>query len=233
MIPARSKSGAVRRPADAVGLYLSRYARFEPDLLCPEISVYNTLDLHGLWSAIASLPGVDAKLPEIPYWGIVWPGARALARFVLDHPEIFAGRRVLDLACGSGLIGLAAAKTGARVTGIDIDPDAVRIAQSTAVLNQLDSTFEIADMFALSPEDYKQFDIVLASEVFHTQDLAEKSIELLRSMDGAPMHYVGDCGRQYRPDDAAIRVVSAFPVPVFPEIEGVRSRDGRIFQIIR
>lgn len=226
-----TKTNPGSKSAGAVTLYLEEYARFEPDLLCPEISVYNTLDLHGLWTAISQLPDVEANLPEIPYWGIVWPGARALARFVLDHREMFHGRRVLDLACGSGLIGLAAAKAGACVTGIDLDPHAVLIARQAAKLNKLECRFEIADMFTLIPADFKKYDIVLTAEVFHTKELADKSIRLLTAFQGAPAHFIGDCGRQYRPPDVAIRVLASFPVPVLPDIEGVRSRDGRIFQI--
>ena len=65
--------------------------------------------------------------PEIglppPFWAFAWAGGQALARFVLDHPEVVAGRRVLDFAAGSGLVAIAAARAGAaRVEAADIDP---------------------------------------------------------------------------------------------------------------
>src|SRR5258706_4703364 len=61
-----------------------------------------------------------------PFWGFAWAGGQALARYVLDHPEIVRGRRVLDLACGSGLVAVAAAKAAAaHVVAVDVDPGAL------------------------------------------------------------------------------------------------------------
>ena len=44
-----------------------------------------------------------------PFWAFAWAGGQGLARYVLDHPETVAGKRVLDFATGSGLVGIAAA----------------------------------------------------------------------------------------------------------------------------
>ena len=61
-----------------------------------------------------------------PFWAFAWAGGQALARYIADHPEIVAGRRVLDFASGSGLVAIAAAKAGAaQVEASEIDPFAL------------------------------------------------------------------------------------------------------------
>lgn len=52
----------------------------------------------------------------LPYWH-----SQALARYILDNPSIFAGRRVLDVGCGCGAASIAAAKVGS--TALALDPD--------------------------------------------------------------------------------------------------------------
>src|SRR5215207_8373280 len=60
-----------------------------------------------------------------PFWAFAWPGGQALARYVLDHPDLMRGKRVLDLASGSGLVAIAAAQCGAHVMATEIDPYAI------------------------------------------------------------------------------------------------------------
>ena len=64
--------------------------------------------------------------PPLPYWAFAWGGGLAIGRYLGDHPEVVAGRRVLDLGSGSGLCAIAAMLAGAAtVTAVDIDPFAV------------------------------------------------------------------------------------------------------------
>ncbi|NWO96542.1 50S ribosomal protein L11 methyltransferase, partial [Escherichia coli] len=71
-----------------------------------------------------------------PYWAYYWLGGLALARFVLDRPETVAGKRVLDLGTGSGLVAIAAAKAGAAsVLAADIDPYAMVAVPLNAAAN--------------------------------------------------------------------------------------------------
>ncbi|WP_292129155.1 50S ribosomal protein L11 methyltransferase, partial [Mesorhizobium sp.] len=64
--------------------------------------------------------------PQPPYWAYAWAGGAVLARYVLDRPSTVAGRRVLDLGAGSGLVGIAAARAGAReVTAAEIDRNGI------------------------------------------------------------------------------------------------------------
>src|SRR6266404_2896488 len=64
------------------------------------------------------------------------PPRQALARYLLDHPEAVAGRRVIDVASGSGLVAIAAALAGAAtVTAYDIDPLASAAIEANAAAN--------------------------------------------------------------------------------------------------
>jgi predicted nicotinamide N-methyase len=92
--------------------------------LLPEIRLYQADEPVGLWELIGG--GYSSDRPP-PFWAFAWPGGQGLARYVLDHPDTVDGRRVLDLASGSGLVAIAAAMAGAAaVRAVDVDADAVR-----------------------------------------------------------------------------------------------------------
>ncbi len=91
-----------------------------PVPLVPEIALHLADEALPIWQRTEEELG-EIGLPP-PFWAFAWAGGQALARHVLDHPEIVAGRRVLDFASGSGLVAIAAAKAGAaRVEAADID----------------------------------------------------------------------------------------------------------------
>ena len=74
----------------------------------PEVRVRKAAPRSGIWR----LADVDAAFGN-PYWAYHWGGGLALARHVLDQLTLVAGRRVLDLGTGSGVVAIAAAKAGA------------------------------------------------------------------------------------------------------------------------
>jgi len=75
-----------------------------------EIRLHLAEDVMGLWQRTEDELGTGQPPP---FWAFAWPGGQALARYVLDHPGLVAGRRVLDLGSGSGLVAIAAAMAGA------------------------------------------------------------------------------------------------------------------------
>lgn len=77
-----------------------------------------------------------ARDERMPYWAELWPSARALAESVLSGEPPLAGKQVLEIGCGLGLAGLAAALAGAaRVTFSDYFPEALAFAAANARLN--------------------------------------------------------------------------------------------------
>lgn len=76
---------------------------------------------------------------QLPYWAFAWAAGQGLAQHILANPELVRGKRVLDFGCGSGLVGIAAAKAGARsVLCCDTDPLALLASQYNAMRNGVD-----------------------------------------------------------------------------------------------
>ena len=55
-----------------------------------------------------------------PCWAYAWVGGKALARYILDHPQLVEGKTIIDMAAGSGIAAIAAKMAGAaRVIAVD------------------------------------------------------------------------------------------------------------------
>jgi predicted nicotinamide N-methyase len=135
------------------------------------------------------------------FWAFAWAGGLALARYLLDHPETVRGRHVVDLASGSGLVAIAAAKAGAAsVTAYDIAPDAAVAIGMNAAANGVTVLAVCADV--LDQEHLPGGDVVLVSDAFYEKDLAGRVMRFVARCHarGAGV-LVGDFGRAYLPRD--------------------------------
>jgi len=102
--------------------------------LVPQIRLHQASDPISLWQHTELAAGRTGLDP--PFWAFAWAGGQALARYLLDHPEAVRGRHVIDIASGSGLVAIAAAKAGAAaVTAYDIDPLAATAVAMNAAAN--------------------------------------------------------------------------------------------------
>src|SRR5664279_4781548 len=100
-----------------------------------------------------------------PYWAFPWAGGLALARHILDRPELVAGRAVLDLGAGSGLVAIAAANAGASaVSAADIDPVALAALKLNAIANRVAVAPLRDDLLGGDPP---AADIVLVGDLFY------------------------------------------------------------------
>lgn len=211
-----------------LGEYLSRYGSIERDPLCPEILAWNTMEFSGLWKAARAL---NEKAP-VPYWGIVWPGGRGLARYVLDNPHMFAGRRVLDIGTGSGICAVAAAMAGAEVTGVDIRAEALELAQRTADANGVECRWELPSKASFPLPSMERYDIMLAGDLFNEEAFSRNVIAALRELASRGVkNIVADSGRAFRPR-TGFEVLCAMKVPVYREIEGVIVRDVNVMCLV-
>lgn len=140
-----------------------------------------------------------------PYWAFVWGGGLALARHILNNPELVRGRTVLDIGSGSGLVAIAAKLAGAaEVTTMEIDPHGCAAIRLNAQANGVSLT--IAQNDALE-HDPPFTDVVTAGDVFYEESLARHMLPLLRSMrDRGSLVLVGDPGRVHLPTDSLHRV---------------------------
>src|SRR5262245_12781826 len=113
--------------------------RLVPVPTLPEIRLYTAHPASGL-CRLASLHQ-DESEPSPPYWAYHWPGGVALARHILDWPGTVRGGRLLDLGAGSGIVGIAAAKSGAgRVIAAEIDRFALAALRLNADANDVEIT---------------------------------------------------------------------------------------------
>lgn len=180
----------------------------------PEIRLRLADEAHDLWlKTEAELEAIG--LPP-PFWAFAWAGGQALARFLLDHPERVAARRVVDFASGSGLVAIAAAKAGAaKVTAIDVDPFCRTAVRLNAALNGVDVPFDGNDPVG-GPLDA---DILLAGDVFYDQAMATAVTPWFDCLarDGVTV-LVGDPGRAYLPADR-VEQLATYDVAVTRALE--------------
>jgi predicted nicotinamide N-methyase len=148
-----------------------------------------------------------------PFWADAWVGGQAVARYVLDHPELVAGRRVLDVASGSGLVAIAASVAGAAdVTANDIDPYAVAAIALNARANGVDIDVRSGDLLG---GDGGEADVVLAGDVFYGQEMSRRMLRFLeRATARGARVLVGDPGRAHLPRNR-LAVVAEYPVSTF------------------
>ena len=179
-----------------------------------EIRLHLADDVIGLWQRAED--EFTADQPP-PFWAFAWPGGQALARYVLDHPGLVAGRSVLDLGSGSGLVAIAAAKAGAAtVIASEVDALAVAAIGLNARANGVPAPAIVGDVL---DDDGAGADVVLAGDVWYSRPLAERVLGFLdRAVAGGASVLAGDIGRAFLPRDR-FRVLDASDIPVMAGLE--------------
>jgi predicted nicotinamide N-methyase len=199
----------------------------EPPLV-PEIRLRLATEVTPLWQATEASLARSGRPP--PFWAFAWAGGQALARYLLDHPEAVAGKDVLDLASGSGMVAIAAAKAGAaRVTACDIDPYAAAAIAINAGLNGADLAVETRDLLDRGAIGWG---VVLAGDVCYEEPMASRMIGLLRRTAARRrLALLGDPGRAYLPREGLVEL-ARYIVPVSRELEDREAKDGVVFQVL-
>jgi predicted nicotinamide N-methyase len=183
------------------GLCLARPA------LVPEIPLYLADDAIVLRARMEARAG---RRLTPPFWASAWVGGQAVARYLLDHADLVAGRRVLDVASGSGLVAIAAALAGAaRVTANDIDEYALAAVELNARANDVEVGVRAGNLLDGYGEDAE---VVVAGDVFYSPELAEAMLAFLeRAAARGARVLVGDPGRDHVPGHR-LEVVAGYPV---------------------
>jgi predicted nicotinamide N-methyase len=169
-----------------------------------------------------------APLPP-PFWADAWAGGQAVARYVLDHRQVVAGRRVLDVAAGSGLVAIAGAMAGAGVvTANDIDPYAVAAIALNAQVNDVAVDACGGDLL---DGDGGDAEVVLAGDVFYDRSMAERMLSFLRRAQqrGAQV-LVGDPGRDYLPHDG-LEVRASYQVSMLGAAEDAQISQVQVLEL--
>lgn len=205
--------------------FIRAETRLLPVPHAPEIRLHVADEATELWQKTEEELG-EIGLPP-PFWAFAWAGGQALARYVLDHPELVAGRRVLDVASGSGLVAIAAAMAGASsVEAADIDAFAVAAVALNAEANGLAVVPRLGDLVGTD----EGWDAVLAGDIFYDRDIAARMTEWLLALQGrGATVLVGDPGRSYLPKDR-LEELACYRVPVTRALEDAEIKVSRVWR---
>lgn len=211
--------------ADVPADFIRAHTRPARPSLVPEVSLLVAGDVVALWEAMEQGqvdPGADP-----PFWAAAWPGGQALARYVLDHPEVVAGRTVLDLGAGSGLVGVAAAVAGAtRVIASDVDPYSRAAVAVNAAENAVGPFAIVGDVLGEDPDP--AVEVVLAGDVCYQREMAQRVLPYLgRAWLGGAGVFLGDPGRPYVPREGLVSVAE-YEVP---DVEGPPVRRTTVWRL--
>jgi predicted nicotinamide N-methyase len=202
--------------------------------LIPEIELYlSRAEPTLLWEQTEHEVS-RSDLPP-PFWAYPWAGGIALARYVLDHRERVAGRVVLDLASGSGLVAIAAALAGAaRVTASDIDPMAIAAIGLNAEANHVRLAVTAADLLSSGTLRAEGGDIaadlVLVGDAWYERRLAHRMLTFLdRARSAGAQALIGDPGRTYLPA-AGLRALASYAVPAWAGLEDAAVKPTTVWE---
>lgn len=191
----------------------------------PEIHLYLAEDPTLLWARMEAHSG---RPLAPPYWASAWAGGQALARYILDHPETVAGRRVLDIAAGSGLVAIAAARAGAAsVVANDIDQYAIAAVRANALANGVEIDICADDL--LDEADVGA-EVILTGDGLYEQPLARRVLGFLsRQADRGLLVLVGDPDRGHV-EDRVLDLVATYRHPHAGPAEDHQRRTSSVFR---
>jgi predicted nicotinamide N-methyase len=207
---------------------LAEHAPLAPAPLCPEIRAHQARSLVEIWEAAEQIAGHPLAAP---FWAYAWPGGCALARVLLDRPEMVRGQRVLDFGAGGGVTALAAAYAGAgAVTANDIDPWALSVVDIAARAQGLQvGTF--ADDMCEAPGLVDDYDVVLCSDLaYERKETPRQRAVLDRAVANRAAVFIADAGRTYF-DDEGMELLASYELSVPVDLEGVSRREARVYRL--
>ncbi len=197
--------------------------------LVPEIALHLATEVTPLWQATETSLARGAVPP--PFWAFAWAGGQALARYLLDHPELVAGREVLDIGSGSGIVAIAAALAGAAaVTAAEIDPFAAAAIALNAPLNGVALKIETRDLLDRTAAGWG---VALAGDICYEEPMSSRAVALLRRIAARTgrLALLGDPGRAYLPREGLIER-ARYLVPTSRELEDREGREGVVFEVL-
>jgi predicted nicotinamide N-methyase len=195
--------------------------------LVPEIALHLAHEAVPLWEKTEEELG-EMGLPP-PFWAFAWAGGQALARYVLDHPEVVRDKAVIDLASGSGLVAIAARMAGARsVLAADIDSFAVTAMELNAAANGVVMDCTSADLL-VAPAPHCE--VILVGDLFYEKTLAARLLSWLQEAKACGvLCLIGDPGRSYLPKEQ-LKQAAEFNVPVTRELEDAEIKKTSVWRL--
>ena len=195
--------------------------------LVPEVALHLASEVVPLWQATEEALSRMGLPP--PFWAFAWAGGQALARYILDHPDAVACKRVLDFASGCGIAAIAAAMAGAaEVAASEIDAFALAALRLNSDANAAGIAATGEDLIGKD----EGWNVVLAGDICYERELAERVFAWLQALSarGATV-LIGDPGRNYLPKDGLERMIS-YAVKTTRELEDSDVRNASVWRVL-
>jgi len=216
-----------RLETDDPAAFIRENTVVEPAPLVPEIKLHLVHEITPIWEA------TEKEMNEVdlapPYWAFAWAGGQALARYILDNPELVAGKRVLDFGAGGGIVGIAAHISGAaRVEAADIDRFAAAAVALNAEINGANVEITTRDLIDAAPA----WDVILAGDICYEGPAAARMEAWFRRLASSGVRvYIGDPGRTYLPKEG-LEKITAYAVRTTRDIEDTDLRNACVWQVL-
>lgn len=195
--------------------------------LVPEIRLHLATEITPIWQATEAV--LQQVGVEPPFWAFPWAGGQALARYVLDRPEVVSGRSVVDFGAGSGLLAIAAKLAGARsVCAADVDPVACTAARLNAAANRIEIDISGEDLIGREIAA----EAVLVGDMCYERGLADRMVRWLTDLaEQGSLVLLGDPGRTYLPS-AGLEELASYTVPTSMELEDRTERATSVWRLL-
>ena len=194
----------------------------------PELALHLADEITPIWRMTEE--ALEAIGLPPPFWAFAWAGGQALARYLLDHPAVVAGRRAIDFASGSGIVAVAARKAGAAaVLAADIDPFCGAAVGLNAETNGVAVDFTDQNLLDAPPPAWAE--VVLAGDICYEKPLAERVMAWLavaRAQGSSVL--IGDPGRSYFPREG-LEKLAEYQVPTTRELEDMEVKKTAVWTL--
>lgn len=193
----------------------------------PELRLHLADEITPIWRMTEEALE-EMGLPP-PFWAFAWAGGQALARYLLDHPEVVAGKRVVDFAAGSGIVAIAAMKAGAaHVLAADIDGFCGAAIALNAAANDVAVDFTDIDLLETAPPTV---DVILAGDICYEKPLAERVMAwLAAAREAGTAVLIGDPQRTYFPREGLTKLAE-YQVPTTRELEDMEVKKTAVWTL--
>jgi predicted nicotinamide N-methyase len=201
--------------------FIQANLRLEPVPTLPDIVLYAA-------HAGSRLSRLLGEAGEAPYWAFPWAGGLALAQYFRANPQSIAGKRVLDLGAGSGLVGIVAARLGADVAAAEIDPFGKAAIGLNASANGVRIMLSEVDIEAPAPAG---FDLIAGGDIFYREDVARRMLPFLQRCAASGVQVlVGDPGRRDLPI-GQLEPLSSYAVSDVGDRRDSTMRTGTVYRL--
>jgi predicted nicotinamide N-methyase len=209
--------------------FVLRHSRLQPVPGLDDVRLHLSDDIYSVWGAIQK-ETAESDAP-IPFWAFAWGGGLAIASFLRDRRDFVAGRRVLDVASGSGLDAIAAVRAGAaEVTAADIDPYSIAAIELNAKANRVRLDIVREDVLVRDPPS--DVDVILAGDCWYEETFGTRiSAWLVRAAGSGTQVLIGDPGRRYL-DHANLRELATYDVRSTTDLEDMGRTRASVYELV-